>query len=433
MMRPRRTIPILMMLFAGAVGAAACATARSGADPPPPAVQQSGLSLLYDRMYQAISRPGEVYHPTITAVTFQDPFTVTTTSELWIDTASGRARVSVRSAFGDFGEKASTWIISGDRWYETLEDGSVRKREAVRCRDAESVLLSLLLGCRDFTESGITAPIVVEEYQGTPVAAILTQGTIHGLREDTVFSDTLYLHATTFLPIALERSGVLRRKVIATELGAEPVEAAIGRITRYTQGFVTADSLAADFFDPESIGYVERDPAAPLLKESPDFTYYWLGRDARAADLPALALEGAFVAEEAARPLLRYRALLKYRAASDEFGETLVELQEWRADEWDSVAANGADPAGTLACATATEVDLGDRGRATIYAGHALATVRDDGACPEESPTTFVAVARVGSAVVRVSAPGVSGWSSESGMRAALAELLPVPSSSDSD
>ncbi|HLB24597.1 MAG TPA: hypothetical protein VJP07_10930 [Dehalococcoidia bacterium] len=422
MMRPLGWIPFLMLLVTAAMGAAACATARSGAGPPPPAVQQSALSVIYGRMLQAISRPGEVYHPTVTTVIFQEPFTVTTVSELWIDPASQRARVFVRTAFGDFGEKASTWIIDGDRWYETQEDGTVRKREAVRCRDSDSVLLSLLLGCRDFTESAITAPIDVETFEGTPVAALYTQGTIRRKAEDTVFIDTLYVHARTFLPIALERSGSLRPR--ATGPDDRRPGTAIGQITRYTQGFVPGDSLAPDFFDPAALGYVEPDPAAPVLQPSPDFTYYWLDRETQPAGLPPLALKGSFVAEAAARPLLRYRAVLKYRPGADEFGETLVELQEWRADEWDTLVASGADPAGALDCAMVTEVDLGGRGRAMIYAGRDPAGP-NSGDC-SQADDTFFAVAHAGSAVIRISAPGADPWNSEEGMRAALAALVPV-------
>jgi hypothetical protein len=420
----RRTlgrIPLLVVLVAGAAAAASCATARGGAGPPPPAVQPSGLSLIYDRMLRAMSRPGEVYNPTITSAIFQDPFTVTTTTELWIDPATRRARASVRSVFGDAGEKTSTWIIDGDRWYETLEDGSVRKREAIRCRDADSPLLSLLLGCRDVTESAITAPIDAGPFEGTPAAALYTQGAVRGRVEDTVFIDTLYVNARTYLPIALQRGGALRSTAPGPD--GRPAETAIGQITRYAQAFVPADSLPPGFFDPASLGYVETDPAAALLQPSPDLAYYWLGREPRRAGLPPLALEGAYVAEAAARPLLRYRAVLKYRPAGDEFGAALVELQAWRADEWDALLANGADPAGVMLCRTMMDVDLGGRGAAAIYAG------RDPtvgaGGC-SSPPDIFVAVARAGSSVVRISAPGASPWNSEAGMRAALDALTPV-------
>ncbi|MBI5287483.1 MAG: hypothetical protein HY873_00755 [Chloroflexi bacterium] len=425
-MRPRLKITIMLALAVAALSSAACATARSGAGTPPPA-QQSALAVLYDRMLNAISRPGEIYHPTITSVTFQDPYTVTTTSELWIDASTGRARVSLTTVFGDFGEKSSIWIIDGNRWFERLEDGTARKREAVTCRDSESPLLSLLLGCRDFTESSISAPVGEEDYDGKRSVAVLTQGTIHGRSEDTSFTDTLYVDAATFLPVAMERSGLLRRKAINTEVSGGPPESTVGQIVSYEHRFVPAASLESGFFDPASLGYIEGDPAAPLLKASPDFTHYWLGRDVTAPDLPSLALESSFVAEAAARPVLRYRAVLKYRASADEFGGTLVELQEWRADEWDAIVAQGADPAAPPACTQEITVDLGDRGTATILAGYeADGSSAPDGACPATAPDDFSAITRMGAAVIRISASAGSAWNSEAGMRAILAALTPV-------
>jgi len=424
MMLPRLKFTIMLALAAAALTSAGCATARSGAGTPPSG-QRSALSVLYERMLNAISRPGEIYHPTITSVAFQDPYTVTTTSELWIDTATGRARVSLVSAFGEFGEKSSTWIIDGNRWYELLEDGTIRKQEAVACRDSGSPLLSLLLGCGDFTESSISAPIGEEVYHGTRSVLVLTQGTIHGRTEDTSFTDTLYVDAATFLPIAMQRSGLLRRKAIDTETSGEPPESTIGQIVSYQHRFVPAASLAPDFFDPATFGYVEPDPAAPLLKPAPDFTYYWLGRDVSGPELADLTLEGSFVAEAAARPLLRYRAVLKYRPAADEFGATVVELQEWRADEWDAIVSGGADPVAPRACAQEIAMSLGDRGTATIFAGYTPnPSRRPEDPCPASAPDDYVAIARTGAVVIRISA--ASAWNSEAGMRAVLEALKPV-------
>jgi hypothetical protein len=422
-MRPaaRRTLAAtLLIAIAGAV-LASCATARTGAH----TVQQSppsAASRLYDGMLGAMTRSGGIYHPTITSVTLQEPFTVSTTTELWIDVPNNRARASVRAAFGDDNIKTSEWIIEGGRWYQTLEVGPPRLREALTCRESSSTVLALVIGCRGFTEDAMVVALGEQDYRGVNALALVAIGTLQGASERTSFIDTLFVDATTMLPIALEGSGVLRPND-----GASSTATRIGQFTRFEHGFVDAASLPADFFSPATIGYVDTDPAAPLRNADPDFTYYWLGHDVTAADLPPLTLEAAFVAESAARPLLRYRAILKYRLAADEFGSTMLELQEWRTDEWDGLVRDGfLAPWENDACVARIDVPMAGGGEAAIYAGYAPASrLTEHGTCPSNLPDQYLAVARTGTAVVRITAPG-GVWNSEAAMRAALEAIRPL-------
>jgi hypothetical protein len=352
------------------------------------AYRESELAGIYARMEAALADGGEVYRGTVTSVLLQEPFTVATTSVITADARAGRARVDVRSEFDASIVREATWIIHGERWYQTTPEGGVRKREVLRCRGSESAVLSLLLGCRGAEEEGITAPIGEVEYEGRRAIAIVTVGSARGVEETTSFTETLFVDAETWLPLGLEGSGRLvssqltvdNSQVVDGEMGpggevAGGAAVTVGKIVRFEHGFVAAGEVDAAVFDPATIGWEEVDPAAPLLREDPDFTYYWLGREMagdEGSGRPALALEGAYVAESAVRPVLRYRALLKYRAAADEFGETLVEVVEWRADEaserWTVDSGQLAPPVG---CVVLDEYEV-SLGRVTVFGPAAL-------------------------------------------------------------
>ena len=154
---------------------------------------------------------------------------------------------------------------------------------------------------------------------------------------------------------------------------------AVGKIIRYEHAFGPEGFVDEAVFDPAGIGYAEADPAWALLREDPDFTYYWLGRDIEGDEgaRPELVLSGAYVADTVVRPALRYRALLQYRSAEDEFGETLVEVVEWRRDEWEAVQVTDARTAAE-ACDVVDEYEV-SMGRVTVYGPGRTATAVADG------------------------------------------------------
>ena len=219
-----------------------------------PVYQESGLGEVYGRMSAALRREGEAYRGTVTSVLLQEPFTVVTTSEItamfaegrarargeglgtgdqglegtgrrtmvgptrvrlqrrergWGESAGDRARVEVRSEFGADMVREATWIIDGERWYQTTPEGGVRKREVLRCRGSEDAVLSLLLGCRGAEEESITTPIGEVTYEGRRALAIVTVGNVRGVEEESTFTETLYVDTETWLPLGLEGSGKL--------------------------------------------------------------------------------------------------------------------------------------------------------------------------------------------------------------------------------
>ncbi len=419
MMTPRRMMRFLCLLAAGAL-VAACATARSGADSADE--QHSQLSAIHEHMLAAMTRAGEIYHPRITSVALQDPFTVTTTTELWIDAANSRARADITARFSPDNAKTSALVVDGPRWFHTVEYGETLKREATPCRDAESVILSLMLGCHTRDEQSMTVPLTDQTFGGRPAIALVTFAQVVGAKETAAYTDTLFVDAATYLPIALQSGGTLR-----PHAGVPGSEARVGQFTTFQHEFVPANSVPTERFDPRDIDYVEVDPLTPLLKPSPDFTYYWLGATASGSGLPRLMLRDTFIADAAVRPVLRYRAVLKYRAEADEFSDSLVELQEWRRDEWDFLESQAVLQPAEGRCVTRTDVGIGDRGQATIFSTYGPDSALTDGSvCPTTPPDRYYAIVRTGGAVVRISAPGATAWNSEAGMRTLVEALVSV-------
>ena len=142
--RPRR---IAALVFC-ALFAASCATARSDAGIRVPAEQlgwQPALSAVYARVAGAMSKPGQVYHPTISTLDQQGDITFTTKTEAWIDVSTTRARADVAAAFSPENVKRTQWLITGRAYFQTLEYDPTYKREATTCRESDDPLVSIIL------------------------------------------------------------------------------------------------------------------------------------------------------------------------------------------------------------------------------------------------------------------------------------------------
>jgi hypothetical protein len=370
-----------------------------------------------------MSQPGQVYNPTLTALDQQGGITFTTTTNVWVDVSRGRARAQVAASFSPQNLKRSDWIIADRAYFQTLEYDPVFKREATTCRGSEDPLLSILLACRGQDEGGVTTSLADADYHGRPAIALLTLGVLEGVGQRSLFTDTLFLDPETYLPIALEGSGrVETLDAGGVVVGSQPT----GRLVRYDHAFVDSSSFADEFFSPASLGYEESDPVGAITKSTPDFTAYWLGAEAAPEGLMPITLRDAFISGSVNRPALRYRATVTYRPLVDEFGQTLLELQEWRLDEWDDFegfmfSAWNEDP-----CVEKEEVREGAR-TATIYAAYSSA-LRDSASapCPNVAPDLFVAVVHVASTVIRASAAADSPYNSEAGMREVIRSLKPA-------
>jgi hypothetical protein len=196
-----------------------------------------------------------------------------------------------------------------------------------------------------------------------------------------------------------------------------------GRLIRYEHDFVDASSIDEEFFDPASLGYEEPDPVAAITKPSPDFTAYWLGPDSSFDDLPPLTIRDAFVISGANRPELRYRATVTYRAIDDEFSPALLEVQQWRSDEWALFEGFLMSAWREDACVHKIEL-TGKAWSATLFAGFSV-DLRDsaDVPCPDTDANRYIATVDLGSTVIRITAPEGSPFNSEEAMREVIKAL----------
>jgi hypothetical protein len=400
----------------------ACATARTNARPDEPASSEWAPSLegVYARVAAAMYRPGEIYGPTISTVEVSGPNTFTTRTQAWIDLAGSRARGDVEAAFGDV-RKTSSWIIDGRAYIQTLEYDPPFMREATTCRDSDDPLLALVLACRAHGERGITVVLDEGDYHGQPAIAVLTQGATDEPGGRTYFTETLFVDPGTYLPIAVEGSG---RSETLDASGNVVETLALGRMVYFENAFSAADGVDLAMFDPGAFGYEPADPMVTITKNTPDFTAYWLGEEAAIEKLPAIRLGEAYDATGTNRPALRYRALVTYRDASDEFGSTLLRLEQWRRDEWSDVEGGAWHAWRDAPCVQRKTVDAPEGGLATLYSGYGSGAHEDD--CGGSPPTEYSAIVTIGSTVVRISAPEGSPYNSEVGIRAAISALQPA-------
>ena len=409
----------LAALWVLTLAVSACATARTNARPDEPSSSAWAPSLegVYARLAAAMYRPGEIYSPTVSTIEVSGPHSFTTRTQAWIDLAGSRARGDVEAAFGDV-RKASSWIIDDRSYVQTLEYDPPFMREATTCRDSDDPLLALVLACRAYGERGITVVLDEGDYHGQPAIAVLTQGATDEPGGRTYFTETLFVDPRTYLPIAVEGSG---RSEKLDDSGNVVETLPMGRMVYFENAFASADDVDPAMFDPAAFGYEPADPVTAISKASPDFTAYWLGEEPAIEELPAIRLGEAYDATGTNRPALRYRALVTYRDASDEFGPTLLRLEQWRRDEWTDVEGGAWHAWRDAPCVQRKTVDAPEGGLVTLYSGYGSGAHEDD--CGGSSPTEYSAIVTIGSTVVRISAPEGSPYNSEAGIRAAITAL----------
>ena len=402
---------ILPLVLLGALAVAAC---RGGNGAPeeeavlcpsktPAAVESDGelgLQEVYDRMAEAIRCPGYALH-----VTFSfpgPPFNATGSSQAWIDLEGNRARKESEIKLTLDGEEFEQWskeIILAELTYRGGSSESPRGLRALACHGSDSAAFSVLLDCQGYLENSTTAVEIGASFNGKSALALVTEG-YTGSRE---FTARLYVDDSTFLPLGVD------------------IE------------FVSLDSLPADFFDPASIGYVEKNPEEPLETTDVRVPVYWLGREFDGGDgFPALTLSQVFAPTPDQAPPFGYSAEITYRRADDEFGWGMVSLQLYAREGWEAFLAQSRG--GNWwdgPCIQRRELDLPDR-RAVIYSGYEdRIFVQPDarGDCPPRDK--FVAHVYVGDAFVKIDAPGLqsteyfeSDYDSEEAMELLVRSLV---------
>lgn len=420
----RRRVCAVFSAFA--VLLAGCATARSDARVRTSAEElgwQPATAAVYAQMALSMSRTGEIYQPTISMIETQGPLAFSTRTRVSIDVPNTRARGEIEAAFTPQNVKRTTWIITGRRYHQTLEYDPTFMREATTCRGTGDPLVAILLACRGTNERGVTTTLRNADYHGQPALALLTLGGVESPGVRATFTDTLFLDPSTYLPIAQEGSG---RIETLSEDGAVLDSQATGRLVLYEHKFRPVSDYAVYHFDPASIGFVESDIVALVTKPRPDITLQWFGADAAIAEQPPIALRDAFVAENGDRPSQRYRALLTYRPIENEFGPTLLEVQQWRPDEWQVAHDEGYRAWPPDVCVVKEDVTVQGMPVVLYHGYSAQRRNTPAGVCPAAPPDRFVALVTTPYAILRIVAPTDGIFNTREDMLAAVEALRPV-------
>lgn len=302
------------------------------------------LAQVYERMEQAITREGQVFHTRIQLVSVQQTFPTPPPGEsispsfvindpseiwyeLWLDPNKGVGRVEQHYT-GEDGPAVASRIVTTDEALRT-ENGNSSETSALLCRGSDSPLLAQLMTCGNYLEESNTR-VMSATYDGRDAAALLTTGDLPSQDWTSPFEMRLYLDADTWLPIATEQE-------TAISLGPGGTYKYEGSFT-YTTEFVPRASLADNFFEPSAIGYVARDPEAALKNNDAGIPVYWLGLEFDGGGtLPTLQLDVSDVYEDPFPP--GYRATLAYVDAGDEYGPPVIGMQEWATAEWEAFLA----------------------------------------------------------------------------------------------
>src|SRR5919198_4952999 len=242
----------------------------TSAPPPVPTGQPAGLSLaqVYQRVQQAISRPGLLYHATIhfTGRLGQGRKIVTQVGpslRQWVDARHDVAREE---------QNGRATLLTAQRNYVREPDSTTFLQIEIggpsTC-DGATAATSAALGV---TFIGCPQPGTVVQrgrYAGRP-AIVLVRGTATG-------TWLLYLDARTFLPLAGELTGLFSEVT-----PPQPLQERMD----FTHAFIPVHAVPAHFFDPAAFR-----PEALLNRAPRGFTIGWLGAHfAGRRHLPPLGL-----------------------------------------------------------------------------------------------------------------------------------------------
>lgn len=310
-----RMAAVLLMGVAIALSAAC-----SGAPAPPPTTTPAPLTAdaVYARMREAVAASP---HVVMTTETQTGARTLRRTADIRFDAGASRARVEITADFGDGVPKPSTWIIDGRSWYQTVEGGETRVREALLCRDAPTPALALLGGCRSAFERTTTRAEEGATFEGRAAVALVSEGEDAGAEQRLTFVARLYVDAGDGLPFAAVTEG--SERAIIGNGAATPYR----EVSRF---IFDAAPPAAGAFAPASIGYAGGPAlATAALREgaAAGAELFWAGETLAAPlALPPLPLASASVFGGGLEAVVGYRAALTY-AASGNFGVPDVTLR----------------------------------------------------------------------------------------------------------
>lgn len=425
------TVAAALSLAASFVVVACSDSGDSGQDACPGARPGQGLDKeeltveeLTDLVAEAATCPGHVLRLTSEADLEAGPYSVHMQSESWTEAAENLGRMETTltpprgavaaeaEAEGDAVQYDSTTIVRGDGSYSREDTDEPASKGRVRnCHSEGQEALILVVPCYNGPLQEVEVFVEVNTtYDGKDAISHVATGESRGHDETYNTTTRTYYDATTFLPIGQTQEGTL-------DIGeVYPVDADFS----YETAFVPLDSLAEDFFDPASLGYVEPDPyevEAPL--DGAEVPVYWLGRDfAGESAYPALTLDHAFVRPGARTEPGGSVVELTYRPADDEFGYNMARIGLFTAAAWDDREAI------TVQWPCEQTVDFEVNGHdARLKIHHHSNRQAEDGSCLP--PDRYSAVIHFDEVVVALDAPATgngrerfySSYDSEEGIK----------------
>jgi hypothetical protein len=385
-----------------------------------------------DRMAAALSCPRHVAHIEATAVITLSDVKFVGAYEHWIDVQRnlGRSEEGPTTSIEGLTEDARRWleshsdefsapsesdvtIISADGRYRSSLDGKRAERVGMPdCLEEELAALSLLLDCIDL---GYDTEVTVKDgltYDGRDAQAILAK---HGDPEagDRYWSTfSFYVDAESFVPLGSSS------EVVSPATLDDPIPVESSANFAYSLDFVYAESLASDFFHPESIGgYEEPDPLATAYAIVAPV--YWLGEE--------FSTEGPF----------RSLTLVQAFPASPELADTFPAIMTYRpsgaAPEFDvtvstypSLEAGAGHRPQASACLQMREVDIpGIQGTISSLPPLPDAPIEDEEPC--RPPGDYFADITIDGVAVKITTftyESDNPYNSEAGMELLIRSLV---------
>ena len=373
---------------------------------------------LTDRVAEALTCPGYVLHLQSVGDFEAGPYSRRVEMNVWIDMENNQGRTEWRVTFtseeviarleaqgAESPERRQVNIVLSDGRYrgERGPELPASKVAPPICHGPDRTTLDLILPCEGPIEELEFSVAQDGSYRGQCAVAYVSSGIRPGSDETYENTTRVYLDEEPYLPLGQTQDGTLDLGTIyAVEYDAP-----------YHYKFVRLDSLPADFFEPASLGYVERDPEEALDAPDRGFPVYWLGREFNDGEgLPAHSLDAVLDND------LRYRA-------DDEFGKTIVSLRLYSLDQWRARPPRIESP-----CEETELIEL-TAAVATLRRHYHELALAPGSTCP--TPDRFSAIVTFADAVVEIDAPTTFGGSdvfrspydSEKGIELLIRSLRP--------
>jgi hypothetical protein len=225
-----------------AAASAACLSGGAGgggdSDGPEPSPVDPAVGEFYRAMEEAMTRPGQVYHFRIEAISDWGTTNFTSEGEYWIDVEKGLVRQDLVKTDSSGNVTDQTTVVEGDQ-RTTTSGGGVAEGGVWRCPGI-SPAASFFFSCGD---REVDFTITDTEFEGRPARALELTRIVQPHDQFLKHVQTIYADAETMLPIAVVLETVSR--FVDDELEF------LGTSRVLEDGFVDRGSLPDDHFKVE--------------------------------------------------------------------------------------------------------------------------------------------------------------------------------------